>query len=279
LTISSRFVLHGDGARINYLSLGSGPAVMVVPGVLSVAADYVAFAEALASHFTVHILERRGRGLSSPQDARYGIASEREDVLALQRETGSALFVGHSYGGLIVLEAARRNSTVAAVALYEPAVSVGGAIDLDWLPGYEGKLAMHRNLDAFVEFSVGAGPGSVRRMPRWLMKALLPLVLSRHELTQALALLRENIREHLEIRRLDDSYPSYAEVSAAVLLMYGGRNQLAWVEPARQCLATVLPHMAMREFPALGHFGINRQDPTLAADAVREFFRRFTSAR
>jgi pimeloyl-ACP methyl ester carboxylesterase len=278
VTISSRFILHSGGTRINYLSLGSGPAVIVVPGVLSAAEDYIAFAMALASNFTVHILERRGRGLSSPQDDSYRIASEADDVLALQQETGSALWVGHSYGGLIVLEAARQNSTVAALSLYEPTVSVEGAIDLDWLPSYQEKLARHRNLDAFVEFSVGAGPAFARRMPRSLMKLLLPLFVTRHELKQALALLRQNAKEHQEIRRLDNAYPHYAEVSAAVLLMYGARNQLAWVEQANQRLATVLPRMEIREFPSLGHFGINKQAPTLVAQVIQEFFRRFTSA-
>jgi len=64
--------LRRDGAQISYLSLGSGPSVVVVPGALSVAADYLAFARALSDHFTVHIIERRRRGHSSPQGEHYG---------------------------------------------------------------------------------------------------------------------------------------------------------------------------------------------------------------
>jgi hypothetical protein len=33
-----------DGTRIAYLSVGTGPAVLLIPGVLSMAADYAAFA-------------------------------------------------------------------------------------------------------------------------------------------------------------------------------------------------------------------------------------------
>ena len=72
-------------AKISYLTLGSGPAVIVIPGALSMAADYVAFGSALAEHHSVHIIERRGRGLSSPQGADYSIRKEQEDVLALQQ--------------------------------------------------------------------------------------------------------------------------------------------------------------------------------------------------
>jgi hypothetical protein len=52
-------VLSKDGTKIGYLSRGGGPSVLVLPGVLSMAADYAAFARALAEHFTVHTIERR----------------------------------------------------------------------------------------------------------------------------------------------------------------------------------------------------------------------------
>ena len=100
-------VVSQDGATISYLSMGSGPAVVVIPGALSTAADYVDFGNALAEHFTVHIIERRGRGLSSPQGDDYSISKECEDLLALQRQTGASLLVGHSFGGLVALETAR----------------------------------------------------------------------------------------------------------------------------------------------------------------------------
>ena len=59
---TSHTVLSRDGTRIGYLSVGDGPSVLVVPGVLSMAADYAAFARALSEHFMVHTIERRGRG-------------------------------------------------------------------------------------------------------------------------------------------------------------------------------------------------------------------------
>ena len=70
---TSHTVLSRDGTRIGYLSVGGGPSVLVVPGVLSMAADYAAFARALSEHFTVHTIERRGRGESGPQGDDYSI--------------------------------------------------------------------------------------------------------------------------------------------------------------------------------------------------------------
>jgi pimeloyl-ACP methyl ester carboxylesterase len=74
-------MLSKDGTTISYLSIGSGPSVLVIPGVLSMASDYAAFARTLAEHCTVHTIERRGRGESGPQGVDYSIVKECEDVL------------------------------------------------------------------------------------------------------------------------------------------------------------------------------------------------------
>ena len=261
-----------DGATISYLSMGCGSAVLVIPGALSVAANYVAFARALAEHFTVHIIERRGRGRSSPQGDDYSMDKEREDVLALQQQTGAAFLVGHSFGGLVALEAARNNRALSKIAVYEPGVSVAGSIPMNWMPGYEQKLAARHDYDALVEFSLGTGPDRARSTPRWLMKLLLPLFLSARERQKMLGLLPENLREHREVARLDSSYEHYREIAANVLLMYGGKSHSTWVDQAITQLAAVLPHAETKAFPTLNHFGIDKRAPREVAKVVSDYF-------
>lgn len=265
-------VLLRDGATIGYLSIGTGPSVVVVPGALSSAADYVGFARALGEHFTVHILERRGRGVSSPQGDDYNIATECEDARALQRATSASLLVGHSFGGLVALESARNSSTLHKMALYEPGVSIDGSIRMDWMPRYEQKLAQKKYLDALVEFSRGTGPDRGRNTPRWLMKLLLPLFLGAAERERMLGLLSENLREHREIARLDSRLEGYRDISADVLLMSGAKSGIGWVPLAMERLVTVLPRAAMMEFPKLDHFGINKGSPPEVARAVGDYF-------
>jgi pimeloyl-ACP methyl ester carboxylesterase len=265
-------VLSQDGAKISYLSMGSGPSVLVIPGALSMAADYAAFAGALAEHFTVHIIERRGRGLSSPQGDDYSILKEREDVLTLQQETGASLLVGHSFGGLVALEVARNNPLFTKIAVYEPGVSLDGSIPMHWMPGYEKKLAEKKYLDAFVEFSLAVGPERARNIPPWLMKLLLPLFLNSHERKLMLGLLPENLREHQEVARLDSSYENYREIPADVLLMYGGKSNVTWVDMSMERLAAVLPRSETKEFPKLDHFGIDKRAPREVARAVSVYF-------
>lgn len=272
ITDTTHTVLSQDGAKINYLTTGSGPAVLVIPGALSTAADYTAFASALGEHFTVHTIERRGRGLSSPQGDDYSILKEREDVLALQQKTGASMLVGHSFGGLVALEVARNNPLFTKIAVYEPGVSIAGSIPMGWMPGYEKKLAEKKYLDAFVEFSLSVGPERARNTPPWLMKLILPLFLSAQERQHMFTLLHEGLREHREVARLDSSYENYREISAEVLLMYGGKSDVQWVNLLVERLTTVLPQSHTQQFPKLDHFGIDKKGPQEVARAVSTHF-------
>jgi pimeloyl-ACP methyl ester carboxylesterase len=271
-TDTTHAVVSQDGAKISYLTMGSGPAVIVIPGALSLAADYAAFGSALAERFTIHIIERRGRGLSSPQGAEYSIRKECEDVLALQRKTGASLLVGHSFGGLVALEVARSNPSLTRIAVYEPGVSIDGSIPMGWMPRYRQKLAEQKYLDAFVEFNIGFGPERMRKIPRWYVKLLLPFIISPHERKQRLGLLQESLREHQEVARLDNSYENYRAITADVLLMYGGKVYGSWVPRAMERLAAVLPRSETQEFPKLDHFGIDKKAPREVAQAVSAYF-------
>jgi pimeloyl-ACP methyl ester carboxylesterase len=264
-------VISQDGATIGYLSMGNGPAVIVIPGALSTAAEYVDFGNALAKHFTAHIIERRGRGMSSPQGDDYSIEKECEDVLALQKQTDASLLVGHSFGGLVALEVGRRTPSITQIAVYEPGVSINGSIAMGWMPRYRQKLAEGKPLDAFVEFAMGTGPEFARRVPRWYMKLLMPLIMNAHERQVRLGLLRENLREHQEVARLDSTYENYRAISAEVLLLYGGKTDSRWVTLAMERLAAVLPRSETHVFPKLNHFGIDQKAPQEVAQFVSAF--------
>jgi pimeloyl-ACP methyl ester carboxylesterase len=268
---AARTVRSTDGTTISYHTSGTGPGVLVVPGALSDAADYTALADALAAHFTVHTVQRRGRGGSGPQGHEYGIAAEYADLAAVRAATGARYVFGHSYGGLVALEAARRDPGIAKLALYEPGVSVQGLIPMGWIPQYRQFLAQGRPFDAFATFVIGAGPTAARRNPRWLMSAVLRLVFRGERRAKIFQLLDANLHEHEEVGRLDDSYPNYREVSADVLLMAGGKSDLPWVAPAFDRLTEVLPSARVHTFPKLDHFGPDQKGPADVAEAVTAF--------
>lgn len=266
-----RTVISTDGTVIGYSTTGAGPPVIVVPGTLETAAEFASFAALLAQSHTVHTIERRGRGRSGPQGDDYSIAKECEDVAAVHDATGSTFIFGHSYGGLIALEAARTSGAFAKVALYEPGVSVRGAIPMGWIAPCQRLLIEGKPLDALATFSVAAGPRQARRMPVWLMKRLLPLFIGANERAQIFELLPTSVIEHRVVGALDNSYSGYQQVRADVLVMHGSKSGLDWVGPALSAMAEVLPSIVVREFPRLDHFGPTKRGAGEVATVVRAF--------
>ena len=53
-------------SSVDVLTIGSGPGLVVIPGGTRRARHYRALAEALADTYTVHMIDRRGRGASPP---------------------------------------------------------------------------------------------------------------------------------------------------------------------------------------------------------------------
>lgn len=261
-----------DGSTIAYYSVGSGPAVIMIPGALSLASDYATFASTLGKHFMVHTIERRGRGLSAAQGSDYSLATEIADVNALQAITGATMLVGHSFGGLVALETARNNSALQKVAVYEPGVSIDGSINMSWMPAYERYLAQGKRLDAFISFAIGTGPDAMRRSSHRLTRLMLPLFVKKARLQKMLTLLPENLREHQQVARYDNNYRIYNEISASVLHMTGGKTGCRWVEIQAEHLNAVIPHFQTHQFPALDHFGIDEKDPQQVAAYVATFF-------
>ena len=98
------------------------------------------------------------------------------------------------------------------------------------------------------------------------------LVGTSRQYRQMLGLLEQNLREWREIARLDNTYGHYAEVGADVLLMYGGRSDSKAVDLVAARLPKAIPHVTLRAFPRLDHFGIERTAPREVARAVGEFF-------
>ncbi len=264
-------VVSADGTAIAYRTVGKGPAVLVLPGALAVAADFDAFARELAERFTVHTIERRGRGGSGPQGDGYSIERQCEDVAALQAATGATLLFGHSFGGLIALEAARRNKAFGKIAVYEPGVSIDGSLGVSWAPACRAQLARGQYLAAFITFVRGINPQTTGKAPRWLLRLILPAAIRKGERKQKYRLLPAAIREHAEAARLDNTYRHYRHITAEVLLMAGKDATATGAGRASQSLLPVLPKATLTAFPALDHFGPEKK-PKQVAEAVLAFF-------
>jgi pimeloyl-ACP methyl ester carboxylesterase len=111
-----------DGTRISVECAGSGPTLLIVHGGTGDRSRWTPLFPYFAARLTVCAMDRRGHG-SSGDSADYSLQKEVEDVAAVVNSRPGKVFVlGHSFGGVVSLEAALVTDRVAKLALYEPPV-------------------------------------------------------------------------------------------------------------------------------------------------------------
>ncbi|WP_276353861.1 alpha/beta fold hydrolase [Cohnella caldifontis] len=270
IPIKASTVRSKDGTVIGYKSMGNGPGVIILPGLLSRSDDFAQFAQEMADTFTVHVIDRRGRGQSGPQGSEYSIRKECEDLTAVQEETGADYLFGHSYGGLVALETARMNDRFTKIALYEPGVSVNHSIPITWLPPFEAALNEEDTLKAFAIFVRATAPvKSARYAPLWYLKFFLRMM--RSHWGDKASLLREMASEYKEIGRHDSGYANYGSIGASTLLMRGGKSKEAVA--TIEALERTLPHHATLVLPKFGHMApLNGHKPSGVVQQVKRYF-------
>ncbi|MFC4942647.1 alpha/beta fold hydrolase [Pseudonocardia sp. GCM10023141] len=133
---------------------------MIVVGAFCDRASFASLAAVLASDFTVHTYDRRGRGDSG--DAAAGVVEkaverEVEDLAAvIAAAGGSAVVVGHSSGAALALQGAARGLPITRLVAYEPPYSADPAdADPTFAPRIAELLAADRPGDAAALFLGG----------------------------------------------------------------------------------------------------------------------------
>lgn len=123
--------VRANGIRQHYLRYGgTGPAVVIVPGITSPAVTWGFVAERFGQHFDTYVLDVRGRGLSEASPGLdYGLDACAADVSAFAKALNleSYHLVGHSMGARIGIRVARRDPQgLARLVLIDPPVSGPG---------------------------------------------------------------------------------------------------------------------------------------------------------
>ncbi|MBO7747214.1 alpha/beta hydrolase [Paenibacillus sp. MWE-103] len=264
-------VLSTDRTRIGYQSIGDGPGILLVHGALRDSNDYTRLATALSRSFTVHLMDRRGRGLSGPQGSEYAMDKECEDVQAVRKATGADYLIGHSYGGLVSLELASMDPSIAKVGLYEPGVLLR-PMDDAWMRLSEQALLRNDRRGAFAHFVRGMGQTPLTRLPYWYAKLILRLMVRGEHWRKIARLLPQNLKEHREVQRLSSSYLNYGGTQADVLVIQGDKSPDATKE-AMTALTGAMNRSKLETVSGLDHFGPeNGGGPDRIASLLANFF-------
>jgi pimeloyl-ACP methyl ester carboxylesterase len=166
-------VASSDGVEVSVQKAGSGPALLLVHGALfNGTLSWGAVLPKLAEHFTVYVMDRRGRAPSG--DAKdYSISKEADDISAVVGAIGGPVIVlAHSYGALAALDGLDRVKNVSHLILYEPPVSLKPA-DPTIAANLERALEANDRAEVvtiFLRDQIGAPPDRIAKLrssPIW----------------------------------------------------------------------------------------------------------------
>ena len=258
-------VVSRDGTTIGAEQRGEGPPLLLVHGTAADRTRWMPLLGALAAGATVYALDRRGRGLSAETAAReYALEREVEDVLAVvDALEGSVDVLGHSYGAVCPLEAARTTARVRRLVLYEPPMPLDERI---YPPG----------LDERLEALLAAGQREavvetfLREVPR-VPEETLAVMRSSPAWPARVAAAHTIPRE----MRLDDDYAfdpeRFSDVGAPTLLLLGGESPPIFARSI-EALERALPDARVAVLPGQRHTAMDTA-PQLFLDTVTRFLR------
>ena len=244
-----------DGTPIAFWRSGEGPPLVLVHGTAANHGRWRPVLPAFAVSFTVYAIDRRGRGGSGDADG-YSVEREFEDVAGVIDSIGGPVnILGHSYGGLVALEAALLTENVRKLVLYDPGIELEGR-----------EIYPHEVIER-LEALLGAGDrdGVVATTMREV--AGLPPETVEHMRSQPEWQARVDAahtipRELRAVKAYGFDPERFGNLAAPTLVLSGGDSPMAFVE-AGEAVDEALPHSRRLVMPGQGH---------AAMDTGTEFF-------
>ncbi|WP_228771821.1 alpha/beta fold hydrolase [Actinokineospora iranica] len=239
---------------IAYECLGSGPALVLVGGAFSDRDSARPLAGLLASGFSVHIYDRRGRG-GSGDTPPYAVEREIEDLAAVIAAAGSASVFGMSSGGILSLRAAAHGVSMTRIAVYEPPFSATASVPAGFAAEQRARIAEGRREEAVEAFlaALDMSPEVIAAIRDGLGWG--HLVGLAHTLPYEAAIVGTG------------AVPDLSGVSAPVLVVDGAASP-ASMRAAARAVADALPDASAVGLPGQTH----NVDVGVLAPVLRDFF-------
>lgn len=257
-------VTSADGTPLACWRVGEGPPVVVVHGTTASHAAWSAAASFLAKDATVWTFDRRGRGASGDSPD-YALQREADDVLAvLEAVGGPAHLLGHSFGGMVALDAAPaalEGGVLASLILYEP-ITAGEPTPQEVLARLEAAVEAGNPERALVTFLRERTGMSAHDVELARASALWPVRV------EAAPTIPRELRAHAGHR---PDWEQLAGLDVPTLLLLGGDSG-RYAASAR-VVADVLPDVTVHTLEGQGH-AAHLTAPRRLAAAVTDFLNR-----
>lgn len=250
-----------------YERKGEGETLIILPGVMADATDWVPVAQTIDLPNPIVIVNRRGRAPSPSLGADYGVATEIADLAGIigTLEAPVHLF-GWSYGGLIAIEAALNRLPLLSLIAYEPVSSPFAPEAITPIrkalqAGDRGEAVtiINRDVSGFDETHLE----DLRNQPVWP-----------HLLTMA-----EPLGDEMAaIDAFRPRYETYAMLGAVTTLIIGALNKdHALYGAAFRRFAQAMPQAHVEIMPGQGHLA-HVDDPAALGAHIARALKRSQSA-
>jgi pimeloyl-ACP methyl ester carboxylesterase len=255
-------ITSADGTKVGWQTTGSGPPLLLVHGTTADHTRWAGITPRFERHFTVHAMDRRGRGASTDDARAYDIMREAEDVAAVIDAIGRPVdIVGHSYGAVCSLEASSLTDGVRKMVLYEPPLPTGVQMYPAGLPDRMQGLIADGQLEAALELFFR----EVVRMPEHELVEYRELPVWKQRIQWAPTSPRE--------MAIDRSYhfdpAKFADLPVPVLLMLGGDSPPIF-QGAVETAHAALPNSRVALLPGQQHIAMDT-DPEMFVGEVLDF--------
>lgn len=261
-----------DGTEIAYYSQGYGPDLLILPGNNRMAHNYDKLCSYLVKDFTVHVIERRGRGESGPQGDDYSIECETEDLYNVLEATGAPYVFGHSYGGLIALQAAIQSASFEKLIVYEPGVSIQGSFNGAWLAEFTELIKRNKQVQAMALFLKETKLAPISNLPMPLLNTFSRILLSGRSGKEMRDMMNTTPYEINEIIRLDSDGKQYGQIKQQTLLL-GGTKTPSYITDVLPLLYEYIQHSEYKLIQDLDHNAPDLNAPERIANEIRLFLK------
>lgn len=236
--------VRANGIRQHYLRFGgSGPAIVLIPGITSPAPTWRFVAERFGRTFDTYVLDVRGRGLSEASaDLDYTLDAMAADIPAFTEALGLTdhALIGHSMGARNIVRAiARHGARPSRVVLIDPPVSGPGRRP------YPANLAWY--VDSIRLATAGIDGAAMRRFcPTWTEDQLRLRAEWLHSCDERAVVVA------YEGFATDDVHVDVPAITCPALLMVAGRGGVISTEDEEE-LRRLLPSLRVVRVENAGH--------------------------
>jgi pimeloyl-ACP methyl ester carboxylesterase len=254
-----------DGTQITFWHSGTGDPLLLVHGATADHKRWSSILPRLEPHFSVYVMDRRGRGASSDSPD-YHLLREAEDVAAVVEtigaEVGKPIFVlGHSYGATCSLEASLLTDKIRRLVLYEPGVpGIAPLIP----PGVPDRMQALIDIGES-EVALEVFMREVVRMPEHELAVYRQLPMWQTRISIAATIPRELAFD----RTYSFQTEKFANMTVPTMLLLGGDSP-PFARQAAEHVKATLPDSQIVVLPGQQHIAMDTA-PDLFASAVLHF--------